>query len=56
MARRKLTPEYAERLRIATAQSTLEYLKRAAAGIPANVIAFGLAAVLVEIITKHVNA
>lgn len=54
MTRRPITPDRAERLRIATAQSVLEHLKAAGGGVPANILAQGLAVALVEML-GHVN-
>lgn len=49
------TPERAERLRVATAQSVMDHLRAAGAGVPSHLLATGLATALAEMIGRHVN-
>lgn len=55
MAKRTLTPERAEALRVATAQATPEFLRRAGATVPAQIIVDGLMAVVGEIVARDVK-
>lgn len=51
---KRLTPERAERLRLATSQSVLDHLRMAGGGVPSHLLALGLAAALSEML-GHVN-
>lgn len=52
---KRLTPEHAACLRQATAEATLEYLRRAGSN-PAQIIVDGLMAVVGEIVARDVKA
>lgn len=55
MTRRTISPERADALRAATADATLEYLRRAGGGISAQIIVAGLMTAVVEIIGRDVK-
>ncbi|KRR11541.1 hypothetical protein [Bradyrhizobium valentinum] len=56
MTKRALTPEHAERLRLATARSVLDHLRVAGVNVPANILAAGLMAVVVRIVRENISA
>ena len=53
--RRASTADHAARLRLATARATMDYLRRAAVNVPAQVVVDGLMAVVGEIVARDVK-